>query len=118
MYIEKIMGATRVIRDNLGSNASSMGYNRLILDVENYAPDIRNKIVESKNNELLFLNKIIENGITKKEIRDDLDGELLAVQFQCLQEGIVLKSRFNGNLNELYKNLDKVLNQLYKLVKK
>ncbi len=118
MYIDNIKRVSKIMSGYMGDNSLGMGHLRLMLDVVNYAPEFRSKIEEVKRNEFSFLSKVLENGIKKDEIRSDLDSEIVAKQFQCLQDGIVLNSLFFDNLDVLYLNVDKALKQLYNLVRK
>lgn len=118
MYIDKVKSISRVIYNYLGNQVLCMGNLRLMLDVANYAPELKVKIEETKYNELAFFKEIIKIGISKGEIRADLDGELLAFQFQSIQQGIITNSIFTDTMNLLHVNLERVLNQFYNLIKK
>ena len=117
MYIENVKKMAKMITSYMGDEASGMGYYRLMLDVANYAPNFNKKIEDSNKNELAFWQKIVENGIRKGEIKENLDTEILANHFQWLQDGIALNSIFSGNPQELYKNLEKAFEQLYYCIK-
>jgi len=118
MHIENVKKMATMIASYVGEESSGMGYYRLMLDVANYAPDFQQKIDDSNQYELAFWKKIVENGINKGEIKEDIDMELLASHFQWLQDGIALNSIFAGNPKTLYKNLEKAFNQLYQCIKK
>ncbi|HAF30364.1 MAG TPA: TetR/AcrR family transcriptional regulator [Bacteroidales bacterium] len=118
MYIDNVKKMAKMITSYVGADASGMGYYRLMLDVANYAPDFHKKIESSNKNELAFWKKIVQYGINKGEIKDDLDIETLANQFQWLQDGIALNSIFSSNPHILYSHLEKAFEQLYYCIKK
>ncbi|MCK5028032.1 MAG: TetR/AcrR family transcriptional regulator [Bacteroidales bacterium] len=118
MYIDNVKKMAQMITNYLGNEASGMGYYRLMLDVANYAPEFHKKIEKSNDNELAFWKRIVENGVKSGELREDLDQELIANQFQWIQDGIALNSIFSGSLEPMFKNLEKVFSQLYSLIKK
>lgn len=118
MYIDNVKKMAQMIKNYLGQEASGMGYYRLMLDVANYAPEFHKKIENSNKNEFAFWKKIVENGVIRGELKDGLDIELIANQFQWIQDGIALNSIFSGSLDPMFKNLEKVFNQLYLLIKK
>ena len=118
MYIENVKKMAKMITSYIGVEASGMGYYRLMLDVANYAPDFNKKIEDSNKNELAFWRKIVENGIRKEEIKENLDTEILANHFQWLQDGIALNSIFSGNPKVMYTNLENAFEQLYQCIKK
>ncbi|NOQ25928.1 MAG: TetR family transcriptional regulator [Bacteroidales bacterium] len=117
MYIDNVKKMAQMVTSYIGDDTSRLGYYRLMLDVANYAPEFHKKIEESNNNELAFWKKIVDNGVRKKELKQDLDLEILANHFQWLQDGIAMNTIFSGNSHELYSNLEKVFNQLYNLIK-
>jgi len=117
MYIDNVKKMSKMISTYVGEEASGMGYYRLMLDVANYAPDFHKKIENTNKYELDFWKKVIENGIRKGEIKDELDLDILANHFQWLQDGIAMNSIFSGDTKGLYTNLDKAFNQLYNIIK-
>lgn len=118
MYIDNINKMAKMINSYIGENAAGMGYYRLMLDIANYAPDFQKKIENSNRNELSFWKKIVENGVKKGEIRDDIDLEILANHFQWLQDGIALGTMIASDTKHMNEDLGKVFNQLYLLIKK
>jgi len=118
MYVDNVKKMAKMISTYVGEKSSGMGYYRLMLDVANYAPDFHKKIDDSNKYELAFWRKIVENGIKRGEVNENLDVEILANHFQWLQDGVALNSIFSGNPEGLYSNLDKAFSQLYKLIKK
>ncbi|MDY6801684.1 MAG: TetR/AcrR family transcriptional regulator [Bacteroidota bacterium] len=117
-YINNIKKSGEKVRDYLGNDDHGMGYYRLMLDIANYATDFRKKIELENKHELNFWLKIVENGIKRGELRNDIDLKLLANHFQWLQDGIAINSIFSGTTEFLYQNLEKVFVQLYQLIKK
>ncbi|MBI9054632.1 MAG: TetR/AcrR family transcriptional regulator [Bacteroidales bacterium] len=118
MYIDNIKKMAKTVSTYVGEESSGMGYYRLMLDVAHYAPDFHKKIDASNKYELAFWRKVVENGIRKGEVKEDLDVDILANHFQWLQDGVALNSIFSGDPDGLYSNLDKVFSQLYKIIKK
>ncbi len=118
MYIDNVNKMSKMINSYIGEDAAGMGYYRLMLDIANYAPDFQQKIEDSNKNELIFWRKIVENGVKKGELRNDLDLEILANHFQWLQDGIALSTMLSSDPKKMSEDLDKVFNQLYILIKK
>jgi TetR/AcrR family transcriptional repressor of nem operon len=118
MYIDNVEKMSKMITSYIGEEATGIGYYRLMSDVANYAPEFHKKVMKSNENELDFWRKAIRNSIKKGEIKADLDLEILANQFQWLQDGIALNTIFSGNASEMFVNLDRAFKQLYKCIKK
>lgn len=118
MYIDNMKKMAQTIKNYLGQESSGMGYYRLMFDVANYAPEFHKKIEKSNDNEFAFWKRIVENGVERGELKEDLDQELIANQFQWIQDGIALNSIFSGSVEPMFINLEKVFRQLYSLIKK
>lgn len=61
--------------------------------------------------------RIINNAILRKEIRDDIDTHIVAIQYFSLSVGLAVDIIHNRPIEEAVKTMSKQLNQLYKLLK-
>ena len=118
MYLENVNKMASMMQNYLGEDSSGMDHYRFMIDVFTYAPDFYKKIEMSNQYELNFWNKALENGKNSREIRDDLDVELMATQFQWLQDGVALNSLFSEKPDVLMMRLERLFGQLYGFIKK
>ncbi|MGC9342774.1 MAG: TetR/AcrR family transcriptional regulator [Bacteroidales bacterium] len=116
-YIRNARNMIKKMKEQFSDVNLEQGYYRLMIDAVNYAPNFYKKVIESNEMELKFWKRIFKKAQDQGEIKADLDIELLAYQFQYVQDGIGLQGVFTGKMEKLYETFEKIFNQIYDIIK-
>lgn len=117
-YIRNARNMIKKMKHQFSDVKLEQGYYRLMIDAVNYAPNFYKKVIESNEMELKFWKRIFKKAQDQGEIKADLNVELLAYQFQYVQDGIGLQGLFTGKMEDLYETYEKIFNQIYDIIKK
>ncbi len=116
-YVDNIRTMIGKMQKSVEGQSFEMGYYRLMIDAFTYAPDFYNKIEKSNERELNYWKTILTKAKENKEIKPNVDVDLLAYQIQYVQDGVGLQSMFTGSLEELNLRIELILRQIYDLIK-
>lgn len=116
-YIRNARNMIKKMKEQFSDVNLEQGYYRLMIDAVNYAPNFYKKVIDSNEMELKFWIRIFKKAQDQGEIKTDLDIELLAYQFQYVQDGIGLQGVFTGKMEKLYETFEKIFNQIYDIIK-
>ncbi|MFN3406091.1 MAG: TetR/AcrR family transcriptional regulator [Cytophagaceae bacterium] len=87
------------------------------IEADDTFPLLRQKAIKALNNWQRFVREIVEEGIKKKEIKEDVNAADFAVLFIALIEGAVMLSKTYGdskNLNMIFSKVSTLVNELVK----
>ena len=90
-------------------NVSMLNYHFLFYQVMQRDAIFRNKYQVTIEKEKIGWESALRNSVSKKEIRQDTDSEVAAIQLFTLTDGIWFQSIFSTDGNSIVQNLEKAL---------
>ena len=116
-YINYYVENLHQMDDKEKADATNFNYISLIFDAIKLFPDFQERLQEYRKNQLNTWKRVIETARSKGEINSLMSDEQIANMFITSSGGVEMSSAFNGNSDDIAKNLLNLWDGFYKELK-